>query len=188
MTTKLSKFPSLYGESGTFIGLILLISLFFFWLDYRDVSHEEITNAECLDLNERWQNRYTEQFRISRKLSVNSFECPTVTSGLALGLRFLEQTSFSAEPDEAGIDFWTMLIALRPKLGLNSGLLFSGRASFDDNRIHINPVILTRGNPVEIAGILVAAHSDGQIKVPQGFILPDGQVDTHTILSLFIAQ
>ncbi len=40
----------------------------------------------------------------------------------------------------------------------------------------------------QIAADLVQAHASGDLNVPAGFILPDGQVDTQTILSLFIAH
>ncbi|MQQ09364.1 hypothetical protein GFB49_12930 [Epibacterium sp. SM1979] len=62
------------------------------------------------------------------------------------------------------------------------------RAAVSDIYRLVSDATTAGKSEAEIAEMLIAANSDGRITVPQGFILPDGQVDTHTILSLFIAQ
>jgi len=155
MSNTARKRRHISGEMKTFVGLLLSLICFFVWLDYREESHEEISGIECADLNVRWKSVYHKNFEMTGDLRVQKFDCPSQVSGLARGLKFIEDTGLPMISPENDLDFWNVLLKIKPALGNRLTSRFSGVASYKENRIDINPVILTRGDPVEVAGVLI---------------------------------
>ena len=153
------------GEIRTIFWMGLCIACLFIWMDYRHISHQEITTTKCGELNGHWQQSYRSVVQFSDGLDVVQFSCPSIVSGMALGLRFLEKTRFSSPVSQEEFDFWNMLLELNPVLGDRTGMRFTGLATYSNNRIDVSPKVLERGDPVEIAGILI--HESRHLQ--QGF-------------------
>lgn len=143
------------GELRTLIGLVVLIAALLFWLDFRDESHDEITQFQCIELNSEWQNDFIHAIQMSGDLDVISFECPSAISGLARGLHFLKSSNLSVSDNDVVYDFWAELHSLQPVIGDRPGSGLAGLASYGKKRIDINSKLLLKGNAVEVAGVLV---------------------------------
>ncbi len=143
------------SEFRTLVGLVVLLAALFFWLDYREVRHDEISLETCAELHDKWNSRYRSLFEMKNGLNVETFECPSRVSGMALALRFLETTKFSKPKNEPAFDFFAMLQKTNATLGDRPGDLFLALATYSSNRIDIHHSILESGDPVEIGGALI---------------------------------
>jgi hypothetical protein len=153
---RLKRLRTPNGETRTLLVMLLLGTCFFGWLDYRELRHDEISVAECADLNTRWQQAYQKIMVLEGGLKVSGFECPTSASGLSRGLKFLQEVHFEGLiNEEKPFDFWGSFVKIRPVIGDSPAGRFAGLTTYGQGRIDINPTILERGNPVEVASILV---------------------------------
>ncbi len=143
------------GEVKTLISLALVSVVLFAWMDFRHVSHSEISNTRCSTLNDKWSRTYRRTLNFADGLDVTQFDCPSTISGIALGLEFLSETQFYATDGRPKVEFWEMLRDVNPVLGDRAGIRFTGRATYSKNRIDLGQAVLQRGDPAEIAGVLV---------------------------------
>jgi len=132
-------------------GFLILIFVVFVQPERLDLT---LSDAQCQQLNKQWQEKFVVDFAYSSTWKRDEFECPSVRSGLARGLQFLDELEVE-DADARDVDFYQRLKRMSPLL--DRDLLFSraGKTTFEDSRITLNDLVLIDNNPLQVAGILI---------------------------------
>lgn len=143
------------GNLKTVLGLGLACAALFFWLDYRDIRHDEISPRRCAELNWLWNETLRPRFEFRGVLNVETFDCPSQVSGLVRGLAVFYETEFYLNGEAPALELQQWLMRLAPAFGNSPSARFAGSTNYAANQINLNPAILLRGDAVEVAGIIV---------------------------------
>lgn len=130
-------------------GFLAVIFVIFVQPERLDLS---LSKTQCELLNVQWEQKYRSDFSYSKAWKKDGFDCPSVRSGLARALQFLDDLEFQTTEK---LDFYQRLKRQAPLL--DRDLLFSraGKTTFEDRRITLNDLVVADNNPVQVAGILI---------------------------------
>ena len=136
-----------------FFALALLTAYIVFV--YPHTHDFETSDLQCSELNAFWIDKARKDFAFSPAWDEGTFDCPSKEAGMARALHFISRLDGPMEGKQPRQSFYEWAKDLKPVF--NTRILYglAGRARFDERAIDLSPLLLTKNNWINIAGVLI---------------------------------